>query len=463
MRSDWHRFNLKRRVASLPPIASDVFTEKVLQANVSVAAAATKAAFEKTCAVCTRTYFSHNAYENHLGSLKHKANIASQANHENETRSVISSTFSLGESVNTINDVILDEIDPIIDIVKAVNKTTLEELPQSKLQSKRIPQEKENSSTKPLSDITEGSEPLDSIPVERCLFCNLISESVEANVTHMEKSHGMFIPEKPFLVNIDGLISSLCQKIYEYHECLYCGKIKPSVFGLQTHMRDKGHCMIPFFTEGEQLEIGEFYDFSSTYSDTEDFSDSEDSSINRAPKPGSRRNIKFESVGQEDMVDNEGWETDSSTSSVDSARTTTAYSHGNKTGRAVLHTEYELYLPSGRTAGHRSMNKYYKQNLHNHPSPAERQEQFAIQAAASCDEEGQEDDLANNEPGRSRALINRARGELGMIGVAAHKRREVTALEKRTRRAEDRGRRRNEWLVNKQNNSQKHFRDPLLQ
>ncbi|CRJ90704.1 hypothetical protein BN1723_008466, partial [Verticillium longisporum] len=42
MKSDWHRYNLKRRVASLPPITSETFNEKVLQARaVQTAEAAT--------------------------------------------------------------------------------------------------------------------------------------------------------------------------------------------------------------------------------------------------------------------------------------------------------------------------------------------------------------------------------------------------------------------------------------
>lgn len=346
------------------------------------------------------------------------------------------------------------------------------------------------------SSATSSEEEISKeVAVKRCLFCNFDSASVVLNAAHMERIHGMFVPEKNYLVDLEGLIASLYQKIHEYHECLYCGKLKPTIFGLQTHMRDKGHCMIPFQTEDEQLEIGEFYDFTGTYSDEEEDSDSEDSgpvkNSSGGVKLGAKRKTKTTGDG-EDEEEGDGWETDSSASSLDSADLTAVpldqrehqyqklhqhhhhshsdprphrnkdgwHSHAHKHTHAVFYDEYELHLPSGRTAGHRSLNKYYRQNLVNHPSPAERQEQLAIQAAASSDDEEEVDERVarRNERERGRALMSRANGGLGMAGVTAEKRKEVQAAEKRSKKVELRERRKQEWGVNKQNNSQKHWR-----
>jgi pre-60S factor REI1 len=306
----------------------------------------------------------------------------------------------------------------------------------------------------------------------------------------------MFIPEKAYLVDLDGLIESLREQIHEYHQCLYCGKLKPTVFGLQTHMRDKGHCKIPFGTEDEQLEIGEFYDFRSTYSDAEDESESDDllpgKKLSGGVKLGARRETRTADEDGENGEDGDGWETDSSASSLDSADLTAVpldqrthqyekldqhphhshsdprphhnkdgwHSHAHKHNHAVFYSEYELYLPSGRTAGHRSLNRYFKQNLHNHPSPEERQEQLALEAAASSNSEEEEDQkiTRRNERERGRALISRANGGMGMVGVTTEKRREVQAAEKRSRKVEERERRKFQWGNNKQSNSQKHFR-----
>jgi pre-60S factor REI1 len=496
------RYNLKRRVTSLPPISSEVFTEKVLQAQASSTAAASKAAYEKMCTVCARTYFSENAYQNHLGSQKHKAKLATMGDKhgDDETSSVMSSTFSLGEPTATNKEEIDSEAEEEFnEVVEGIKKTNLKDIPPVSRRPSRphhsadVEEETEGSVATASSVTANGETP----SLKRCLFCNYDSPSIPLNAAHMERIHGMFIPEKIYLVDLDGLIGALNEKIYEYHECLYCGKLKPSVFGLQTHMRDKGHCKIPFFTEEEQLEIGEFYDFSSTYSDVEEDSDSEDAlpgeKKSGGVKLGAKRQAKTtDEDGDEEMEEGDGWETDSSESSLDSADLTAVplddrteqyerlsqhphhshtdprphrhkdgfHSHAHKHAHAVFYSDYELHLPSGRTAGHRSLNKYYRQNLHSHPSPAEREERLAIEAAASsASEEEQDERVASlNERERGRALTSRANGGLGMVGVATEKRKEVQQAEKRSRKVEERERRKFQWGNNKQSNSQKHFR-----
>ena len=72
MQSDWHRYNLKRRVASLPPLTSEIFAEKVLANKASAAATAARASFEKKCDPCDKVFFSEGAFVNHVGSQKHK-------------------------------------------------------------------------------------------------------------------------------------------------------------------------------------------------------------------------------------------------------------------------------------------------------------------------------------------------------------------------------------------------------
>jgi pre-60S factor REI1 len=454
--------------------------------------------------VCVRTYFSENAYQNHLGSQKHKAKLAAVGDqHDDETSSVMSSTFSLGEPTAT-NEATEDEIDSeaeeeFNEVVEGIKKTNLKDVipatrrPSRPHHSADVAEETESVAT--ASSVTATGE---TPSLKRCLFCNYDSPSVPLNAAHMERIHGMFIPEKTYLVDLDGLIGSLNEKIYEYHECLYCGKLKPSVFGLQTHMRDKGHCKIPFFTEEEQVEIGEFYDFTSTYSDVEEESDSEDAlpgeKKSGGVKLGGNRQAKTTGEdGDEEMEEGDGWETDSSASSLDSADLTAVplddrseqyeklsqhrhhshddprphrnkdgfHSHAHKHGHAVFYSDYELHLPSGRTAGHRSLNKYYRQNLHSHPSPAEREERLAIEAAASSDSEEDEQDervARRNERERGRALTSRANGGLGMVGVTDEKRKEVQQAEKRSRKVEERERRKFQWGNNKQSNSQKHFR-----
>jgi len=88
----------------------------------------------------------------------------------------------------------------------------------------------------------------------RCLFCPSSSPTPTTNLDHMSTQHSLFIPAPSQLYSLDSFLSYLAILVYEYHECLYCGQEKGSVDAVQTHMRDKGHCMI------KMAELMDFWD-----------------------------------------------------------------------------------------------------------------------------------------------------------------------------------------------------------
>ncbi|KAI4883559.1 hypothetical protein NFI96_014681 [Prochilodus magdalenae] len=71
-KTDWHRYNLKRKVADMPPVTAENFQERVL---------AQRAAAEQqqnqqghgfsACSTCNKKFSTENAYSNHLQSHKH--------------------------------------------------------------------------------------------------------------------------------------------------------------------------------------------------------------------------------------------------------------------------------------------------------------------------------------------------------------------------------------------------------
>jgi pre-60S factor REI1 len=507
MQTDWHRYNLKRRVASLPPLSSEIFAEKVLASQADAAATAARALFEKECEACQKTYYSENAFNNHLGSKKHKLNAAHLINSrskdvDEETGSIMSSTFSLGEvpvklpsPEKSINVDSGEELSKVLDGIRQSKlddeKDSVTKVPTKLPHSADGEERAEHLLSPPVSNGTEtGTETARTgeIPKEdalrQCLFCNNYAASLQENMTHMKKEHSLFVPEQKHLINLEGLITYLNGKVYNDYQCLYCNRLKWSEDGITTHMRDMSHCKIAYETEEQQLEIGQFYDFRSTYSDDED-SDIE------MGTPGSNSDNLDEG--------DEGWETSSTVSSVPteelgalyadgdkaeikdrlrqnkhhSKSTTTKHksadgwhSHAHNPVNAVYHDEYELHLPTGRVAGHRSLNRYYRQNLRSYPTPAERADRLLTQGE---DEDGDVDMDANGtrERGRGRGrdmqLISRADGGLGMLAVSESKKREVRMREKKDQRKEARAVGKMQWKNNKQSNSQKHFRDPLLQ
>lgn len=535
MQTDWHRYNLKRRVASLPPLSSEIFTEKVLANKATAAATAAKASFEKSCTICQKTYYSENAYNNHLNSQKHRTNVmkagrgAQQDDAASVSGSMISSAFSLGESMAesevTVNGEVEKEFSEVVDGIK--NASLDAKSPVFRRPSRPHHSSAENHPEHPMSptDTNEStvndddkssvatSAKLPSDPLLDCLFCNYKSPSFSLNINHMGRFHGMFIPEKEFLAEPESLVKYLHDKIHTNNECLKCHKIVHTPAGIQTHMRDRGHCMIAFETDEELVEIGQFYDFRSSYPDAAEFEDMEqdyeDTDDSASTQGGIKLGAKRETVTTTDdnaaMSSNEddaGWETDSTVSSVPTDEITAIpidrthrlkslnkskhhnhadprphraadgfHSHAHGTPHAVYHDDYELHLPSGRTAGHRSLNKYYRQNLRNYPGVAERMEnaQRRLTAGSASGEDSDvemEDDGEDGEhpQGRGRQqIITRANGGMGMIGVSDAKKQEVRAVEKREQKREQRARTKYQAGNEKRHNFQKHFRDHLLQ
>ena len=504
-----------------------MFAEKVLNAQASSSAVAAKASFEKTCTACQKTYYSGNAYQNHLGSQKHRLRSVVLAKDgkpvvDDESASVMSSTISLGEPINTapaddLAEPPAESIDPEAEaefskVVNGIKETSITEgEPVSRRPSRPHHSSNEQRTEHPLSPKKDGVSATESttkppisasaVPMNRCLFCNYDSPNMKLSVMHMSKYHGMFIPEQNYLTDLEGLITWLHDRISELHECLYCHKYKGSMEGIQTHMRDKGHCMIAFESEEDMIEVGQYYDFRSTYSDQED-SDEDMEDVSGEPGGGIKvdprkvlKTIISDANGDQEMEDGaenaEGWETDSSASSLDSADLTAVpiedhqhayerlpmhrhhthndprphraidgfHSHAHS-HHAAFHSDYELHLPTGRTAGHRSLSRYYRQNLHNHPTGSERVEQRMLEGAASGSDQDQQMAGVN---ARGRQVIIGANGGEGMLGVADAQKKTVQAAEKRETKRAQRAQKHYQWGIDKRGNSQKHFRDPLLQ
>jgi len=460
MKGDWHRYNLKRRVAGLAPISSEVFAEKVLQARATTTAQADKAGFERVCPACQKTYYSENSFQSHMSSQKHKAKVAALERLPKEARaddasSVMSSTFSLGDPIpDKEPELDSDAEEEFSQVIEGLKKAKLEDRhsPVKRPSNPHLSAEGQRKEEHTIS-LSPGGGPSNSATptlskssaaapsVTSCLFCNYSSPTIALNAVHMERFHGMFIPEKEYLVNLEGLIAMLQKRIREDFECIYCGKIKSDVFAVQTHMRDKAHCKIPYTTLDEQVDVGDFYDFRATYSDSESDDGEEEAETdkqNGGAKLGAKRSATTTGEdGDTVMEQDDGWETDSSASSLDSADLTAVpadhhyhqyerlgkhphhsqtdprahhqrdgwHSHAHKHNHAVFYDEYELHLPSGKSVGHRAWNRYFRQNLRHYPSPAERaeQERLAIEAG-----EGDHMDL-DSTPNGSTSLVS-ARG-----------------------------------------------------
>lgn len=68
-KTDWHRYNLRRKVADMAPVTAEGFQERV-RAQRAVAEEESKGT-ATYCTVCSKKFATFNAYDNHLRSRRH--------------------------------------------------------------------------------------------------------------------------------------------------------------------------------------------------------------------------------------------------------------------------------------------------------------------------------------------------------------------------------------------------------
>ncbi|OWP04850.1 hypothetical protein B2J93_4176 [Marssonina coronariae] len=195
-KSDWHIYNLKRHLTSLPPISSQIYNDRITHVKQTAAAeeSDSTSAFHKLCVVCKKDYYSPQAYKNHIKSNNHTQATAEESKDETPASSA-------------------------------------------------------------LEDIASQVEKLGSFS---CLFCTRSFSSLDPNMEHMEKSHNFSIPNQDYLFDLEIFIDYLSTLISTFQECIFCGKTRGTAAAVRQHMSDKGHCHLDPDAAGSS-EFEDFY------------------------------------------------------------------------------------------------------------------------------------------------------------------------------------------------------------
>lgn len=239
-KTDWHRYNLKRKVAELSPITLSDFESKMKQHEQEMKVLSGKVkAPTGYCVCCRKSFTTAKAYENHLNSKKHKDTEIQFEKRENRLEiqnNRLNRTPS--ETQNEDQDDVDDDED--FEDVEEVDSDEWEE-----------------------ENLVGG----ESIPDHVCLFCPNEAKDLEKNLIHMGEVHSFFVPDVDYLVDLEGLMAYLGSKVGQGFLCLWCNtrsKQFQYLAAVQKHMRDKGHCKI--LNEGNALlEFAKFYDYSRSY------------------------------------------------------------------------------------------------------------------------------------------------------------------------------------------------------
>lgn len=210
--------NLKRRIESLPPTSDAEFHEQTSDTEASPS-------FQKSCTACEQHYTSRRAWQAHLRSRNHVQKYAE-----------FHSEASIGAD------------------------------------------ESPSPSALSLTKGQSADEKEEDFSPQQCLFCNVESTSLESNLTHMSHAHSFFVPNAEHLIDVESLLSYLFAIVSVFHECLFCGRLKSTKFGVQDHMRGKGHCKLNFEHDDEH-QLEQFYDFPRNADEQDDENEREEGAL----------------------------------------------------------------------------------------------------------------------------------------------------------------------------------------
>jgi len=344
-RLDWHRVNLKRKAAGLPSISNEDY-ERRKAAALEMQNQNSKAAIPGECLACRKEFSSQHILQDHLRSKKHiqKQRIWEKNNNRNEDPA-ISSSFPTETQEAMLTASELPPPPPTPNEPKENQPMMHEANPLS--EHRRIQHSKiEDFSEMELQQETKAAPLL----VDSCLFCaygsrnNPEESGVEQCLNHMLKSHGFFIPDAEYLVDIEGLLMYLQEKVKRGIVCLYCHKQSTGLQAVQSHMKSKGHCKILYDPDVDMAEYSFCYDFSGSYADVP-------------------RGIVTDDADRMDESCSEGSEDD-----LDPPVKFKKMFETNEIG--------ELVLLDGRVVGNRQYQRYYRQHLR----PTDDRESIVAQA-----------------------------------------------------------------------------------
>lgn len=309
-KTDWHRYNLKRKVAGLAPVTLAQFNARLEKQKQTILEENSKMAKVARwyCLACSKSFSTEKAYVNHLKSRKHL-----------EAQAAFDKRFDINPE-ELMNNRKNRRLEREAEAEAAAEKQRQLEEEEDMMEADDDDDEEIEEVDSDEWDEEDDDEEGDPIPATDCLFSSHHSATVEKNLVYMATHHSFFLPDADYIVDLEGLLGYLGAKVGQGHICLWCGRKFRDTIAVQKHMVDKGHCKIRHDST-TLAEFADFYDYSSSYPEGAQPSTDDDTEDN---------DIEVDI----DRIDDAG---------------------------------YELVLPSGARIGHRSLMRYYRQG-----APSER-------------------------------------------------------------------------------------------
>ncbi|XP_076929794.1 cytoplasmic 60S subunit biogenesis factor REI1 homolog 1-like [Bidens hawaiensis] len=253
-KSEWHRYNLKRKIAGVPGVTEALF----LARQTTLAEEKSKLngpPMLYTCRLCGKGYRSAKAHAQHLKSKTHTLR-ASQIGHEDENNAIIK-PLPPKKAPQQKEEESDDESDEWVEVTE--NDDVAGDMASS-------------STHMEVNETDDDMDEDDEVDPTSCFMCDKEHKTIESCMVHMHKHHGFFIPDVEYLKDPSGLLTYLGLKVKRDYICLYCNSnCQPfnSLEAVRKHMVAKSHCKVHYGDddEEEEAELEEFYDYSSSYVD----------------------------------------------------------------------------------------------------------------------------------------------------------------------------------------------------
>ncbi|KAL3812171.1 hypothetical protein ACHAXA_011857 [Cyclostephanos tholiformis] len=231
-------------------------------------------------------------------------------------------------------------------------------------------------------DVEAMGETMEEGPPEinpnQSLFDNKISSNPETNLSYMKMKYSFFLPDYDCLVDLEGFLGYCNEKVRWGNTCLCCQRTFSTHEGTMKHMRDKRHCRILYERGVDMEEYDVFYDYSRMGMEGEgggegDDDDDDDVVVPRK-KAGTRRIVGNDAAmeGKDEEEEEEEWEdvSDEDDASMDNVDEDDdeddddlydVYEREINTRGIDITPLGELIFPDGRIVGHRALARYYRQ------------------------------------------------------------------------------------------------------
>lgn len=259
-KSDWHRYNLKRKIVQLPPVTVENFAERVA-AQEALQADSNKDT-SQYCTICKKSFGSEKALYSHIISKKHAAMVKEVSLQESKGTDTTKGEETLSKEMKRKCSIPDDTTKVPATKSPVVGKKTIQS-PGPIMKSAFIGKgNKLGSGKAEETECMDDDDDSDSweeiegvpIPVTCCLFCNFENQDIESNLEHMSAHHSFFLPDMEYCTDIEGLLEYLGSKIGEGMTCLWCNEKGKQFYDVQAVQVNT--LIWPFLREGLLILFG---------------------------------------------------------------------------------------------------------------------------------------------------------------------------------------------------------------